>query len=150
MLNCSRVLVIAGLLSVGAACDSGRYSSAGFCLPADGNAERGRQAFVELGCPSCHGVSGVDLPRPTAQPSIPVVLGGEVHKRLSDAYLVTAMIYPSYQLAPYAKDQITSDGISRMPSYSDRMTVRQMIDVVAFLQSRYIVLRPTVPKYGYY
>lgn len=150
MLNCSRVLTIAALLSVGAACDSGRHSSAGFRLPADGNAERGRQAFVELGCHSCHGVSGVDLPRPTVQPPIPVVLGGEVYAKLSDAYIVTAMIYPSYQFAPYPKDQIMSGGISRMPNYADRMTARQMIDVVTFLQSHYVVLRQTMPEYGYY
>lgn len=147
MLNGSKVFVVATLLSVGAACNSGRYSSAGFQLPADGNPERGRQAFVNLGCNSCHGVSGVDLPSPTAQPPVPVTLGGEVDKRLSDAYLVTSMIYPAYELAPYPKDQITSGGVSRMPNYADTMTVRQMVDVVAFLQSNYVVRQPP-PNYG--
>ena len=33
---------------------------------------------------------------------------------------------------------------SRMPDYADVMTVRQMIDVVAFLQKRYVVVRPTL------
>jgi hypothetical protein len=55
----------------------------------------------------------VDLPRPTVQPPVPVTLGGETDKRLSDAYLVTSMIYPSYALAPYPKDQITRGGVSR-------------------------------------
>ncbi|MBZ5623446.1 MAG: hypothetical protein LAQ69_32695 [Acidobacteriia bacterium] len=104
---------------------------------------------MKLGCHSCHEVSGLDLPRPTVQPLVPVVLGGEVDKKLSDAYLLTAMINPSYQLAPYPKDQITSGGVSRMPSYSDRLTVRQAIDVVAFLQSRYVV-RQTLPAYTYH
>jgi sulfur-oxidizing protein SoxX len=92
----------------------------------------------------------MDLPRPTVQPPVPVVLGGEVGRRLSDAYLMTAMIYPSYQLVPYPRNQITSTsgGVSRMPNYADRMTVRQMIDVVAFLQSRYVV-RKMVPEAGY-
>jgi hypothetical protein len=53
MPHSSRVLVIAALLSAGVACDSGRHSSAGFRLPQDGDAERGKLAFVELGCPSC-------------------------------------------------------------------------------------------------
>jgi mono/diheme cytochrome c family protein len=147
MLNGSKVLVVAALLSVGAACNSGRYTSAGFRLPADGNPERGRQAFVNLGCNSCHAVQGVDLPKPTVQPPVPVTLGGEVDEKLSDAYLVTSMIYPSYELAPYPKDQITSGGVSRMPNYADKLTVRQMVDVVAFLQSRYVV-RQTPQYYG--
>jgi hypothetical protein len=70
------------------------------------------------------------------------VLGGTVDSKLSDAYLVTSIIYPSYELAPYPKDKITSGGQSRMPhDYADRMTVRQLADIVAFLQSRYSVAR---------
>jgi len=147
MSNGSKVLLVAALLSVGAACNSGRYTSSGFRLPADGNPERGRQAFMDLGCHSCHAVAGVDLPKPTVQPPVPVALGGEVDAKLSDAYLVTSMIYPSYELAPYPEEQITGGGVSRMPAYADKMTVRQMVDVVAFLQSRYIV-RPTPQYYG--
>jgi L-cysteine S-thiosulfotransferase len=139
MLNGSKALVVATLLSVGAGCSPGRYSSAGFRLPADGNPERGKQAFVQLGCHSCHEVSGSDLPKPSVQPPVPVALGGEVVQRLSDAYLVTSMINPSYELAPYPKEQITSGGVSRMPNYADKMSVRQMVDVVAFLQSKYVV-----------
>ena len=104
---------------------------------------------MQLGCNSCHAVSGVDLPGPTVQPPVPVVLGGEVDSKLSDAYLVTSMIYPSYQLAPYPKNQIAVNGVSRMPGHADNMTVRQMIDIVAFLQSHYSV-RPAVPDYGYH
>jgi mono/diheme cytochrome c family protein len=44
-------------------------------------------------------------------------------------------------LAPYPKDRIVSGGQSRMPHYAERMTVRQMTDIVAFLQSRYVVPR---------
>lgn len=149
MLHGSKVLAIAALLSAGTACDSGRHTTTGFSLPADGNTDRGRQAFVELGCHSCHAVRGVDLPRPTVEPPVPVILGGDVDRKLSDAYIVTAMINPSYQLAPYSKDQIASGGVSRMPAYSDKMTVRQAIDVVAFLQSHYAV-RPALPTYTYH
>jgi mono/diheme cytochrome c family protein len=132
---------IAMLLAANLACGSGRHSAAAFRLPPDGDAERGKAAFVALGCHSCHEVSGVDLPRPTVQPPVPVVLGGVVDAKFSDAYLVTSIIYPSYELAPYPKDQITSHGQSRMPAYSDRMTLRQLTDIVTFLQSRYFVAR---------
>ena len=140
----SRLLFIATLVLAGGACNSGRHSAAAFRLPPDGDAERGKAAFVALGCNSCHEVAGADLPRPTVQPPVPVVLGGPVDSRLSDAYLVTSIIYPSYQLAPYPKDQITQGGESRMPHYADRMTVRQLADIVAFLQSRYFV--PRMPE----
>jgi hypothetical protein len=66
-----------------------------------------------------------------------VALGGGVEQKLSDAYLVTSVINPSYDLAPYPKEQITSGGQSRMPyDYAVGMTVRQLADIVAFLQSR--------------
>jgi sulfur-oxidizing protein SoxX len=141
MLNCSRVLIIATLLSVGVACNSRRHA-AGFRLPGDGNAERGQQTFVEFGCYSCHGVSGLNLPRPTAPPPAPVVLGGEVDEKVSDTYLLMAMMDPSYRLASFPKDQ-TSRGGLRMPNFAEKMTVRQMVDVVTFLQSRYVVLPPS-------
>ncbi len=148
MLKRSAVLVMATLLAAGAACKPARHSPASFRLPEGGSVERGRQAFAELGCASCHTVAGTDLPRPNVQPPVPVTLGGEVDAKLSDAYLATAMINPSYHFAPYPKDQIAQGGVSRMPAYADRLTVRQMTDLVAFLQSRYVVRR-TLPTYAY-
>ena len=136
------ILAVAGLLAAGAACQSTRTSTDAFHLLADGNIDRGRAAFTDLGCHSCHEVAGVDLPRPTVQPPVPVTLGGQVSARLSDAYLVTSILNPSHDLAPYPKAQITTAGQSRMPSYTDRMTVRQLTDVVAFLQVNYSVTRP--------
>ena len=149
MLHSSSALVIAAMLSVVAACDSGRHTTAGFSMPADANLERGRQAFSDLGCPACHRVVNLNLPSPTVQPAVPVVLGGEIDRKLSDAYLVTAMISPSHQLALYPKEQVTSGGMSRMPNHTDKMSVRQMVDLVAFLQSRYIE-RPMLPTYDYH
>jgi hypothetical protein len=138
----SIVSVIAALTMVGTACRTARHSSSAFYLPTDGDPERGKLAFVTLGCESCHEVAGVDLPRPTVQPPVHVVLGGSVESKLSDAYLVTSIINPSWDLAPISKEQTSSDGRhSRMPQYSDRMTVRQLADIVAFLQSRYVVVQ---------
>jgi mono/diheme cytochrome c family protein len=131
------------------ACNSGRHSAAGFRLPDGGDAGRGKVAFAALECNTCHEVAGVDLPGPTVQPRVPVVLGGEVYREMADGYLVTAMIRPDYELAAYPRKDITSGGHSRMPSYADRITVRQMTDIVAFLQSTYTV-RPPVPKYLYH
>ena len=57
-------------------------------------------------------------------------------------YLLTAMVNPGYKLALYDKALAASGHISRMPNYSDRMTMRQAIDVVAFVQSRYVGRTP--------
>ena len=125
------------------ACDSGPRSPVGFLLPG-GDVEQGEAAFVELECNSCHSVDGVDLPPPTLipLPSASVVLGGQVFEIRTDGYLVTSIINPSHKLARgLEKEEITtSTGESRMPDYSDLMTVRQLIDLVAFLQSRYTVV----------
>jgi sulfur-oxidizing protein SoxX len=144
----AKFLALAPLLVSAVACNA-RHSNAAFHLPVDGDAERGKVAFITLGCNSCHEVAGVDLPRPTAQPPVPVVLGGTVDKRLTDAFLVTEAIDPSYRLGPYPKDQIASGGQSRMPHYASQMTVRQLTDIVAFLQAHYTV-RPVPPEYTYH
>lgn len=140
------VIVLLGTATV-TGCSSGRYSGGAFHLPPGGDAERGRMTFVALGCNSCHEVAGTDLSRPTVQPPVPVVLGGEVSQRPSDAYLATSVVYPSYRLAQYPKQQITMGGKSRMPSYADKLTVAQLADVVAFLQSHYTLRR--LPEYTY-
>ena len=46
----------------------------------------------------------------------------------------------------YPKEQITRGAESRMPHYADTLTVRQLTDIVAFLQSRYSVRRIN-PRY---
>jgi hypothetical protein len=142
MLRFAKLLPIVVLLGGTVACDSGQHSSAGFRLPVNGDIERGKVAFVQLGCNHCHQVSGMDLPKPTVEPPVPVVLGGVVPVEVTDGYLVTSIINPSYVLAPYPMEMITAGGKSRMPDYSDTMTVTQLVDTVAFLQSRYTVVRP--------
>jgi hypothetical protein len=52
--------------------------------------------------------------------------------------VVTDIIHPSHKLPPdYPMENITSGSRSRMADYSDVMTVRQLVDLVAFLHSRY-------------
>jgi mono/diheme cytochrome c family protein len=138
--------VIATLLFAATACNTGRHSSAGFRLPDNGDPARGRAAFLALGCNHCHSVSGVDMPAPTVQPPVPVVLGGDVANEITDGYLVTSIINPNYQLASYPNEQITAGGMSRMPAHTSDITVQQLTDIVAFLQSRYTVRRLPPPK----
>ncbi len=145
-----RLAISAGVLLWMSGCRLDRHSAAGFRLPPDGDIERGKAAFVSLGCSGCHEVAGADLPLPSVQPPVPVVLGGQVGEPLTDGYLVTAIVYPAHhlgrQLARYPRAEIMQNGQPRMPAYADKLTVRQVADVVAFLQSRYTVRRP-IPEY---
>lgn len=136
------LIVLAGAVSLAAACDYGPRSAAGFRLP-QGEIARGQAAFVELRCTACHTVSGLDLPSPVAEPAVPVVLGGAILNQKTDGELVTSIINPSHKLASgYRKVSVQSGGLSRMGDFSEALTVRQLVDIVAFLHGRYRVVQP--------
>jgi hypothetical protein len=139
--NAKGVALLAATL---AACVTGPRSSVGFRLPA-GDVAQGRAAFTDLRCHSCHQVSGVDLPAPVATHAVPVKLGGVVPAYRTDGDLVTAIINPSHRLTGgYDKRLVSTGSLSRMGDFTESMTVRQLVDLVAFLQSRYEV-QPPVP-----
>ena len=124
-------------------CAPPEKSAAGFRLP-DGDVEAGKKAFVELKCNACHRVEGMDFGEPVADPPVPVTLGGPTPYVKSDGELVTSIINPSHRLARgFPKEEITSGSGSRMADYSDVMTVRQLIDLVAFLHTVYEVVPAT-------
>ena len=121
------------------ACGSREKSPLGFHLP-DGDPGRGREVFLELKCNSCHQVAGLDLPPPTVNPPVPVVLGGENPYVMTDGKLVTSIIDPSHEIPKqYLKQLVVSEGRSRMTNYEQEMTVQQLEDLVAFLHPRYKV-----------
>jgi hypothetical protein len=131
-------ILLFGLL---AAC-GGRHSAAGFRLPENGDAERGKTAFVALQCYGCHTVANVDLPPPTSV-GMPVPLGGVVYEVRTDGYLVTSIIHPSHAVVhPPGVAVVSGEAESHMPDFSRTMTVRQLVDLVAFLQSTYEVSPP--------
>ena len=120
-------------------CDSGVKSGRGFSLP-DGDVDRGREAFVALQCNACHYIGDVEqLPAADEEDRISVMLGGKVGSIRTYGELVTSVINPSHRLIRrYPKDQVaTEEGESLMRVYNDVMTVNQLIDLVAFLQSNY-------------
>jgi hypothetical protein len=137
------------MVVLAASCTTSRQSSAGFRLPSSGDPERGRVAFLELKCYQCHEVPGLTLPSREATSARPVRLGGETDRVMTDGYLVTAIINPSWAIARYPEVRSTdSRGASRMPVHAENITVRQLTDIVAFLQSRY-VYREALPNPAY-
>lgn len=134
-----------------AGCNPPGPASGDFNLP-EGDAEKGRQHFVNLGCISCHVVRNVDLPEPDMEGPVNVVLGTQT-RITSYGDLVTSIVNPSHRLSPrYPRDQVSNDGESLMVSNNDVMTVTQLTDLIAFLQPHYQkISRPgyTYPTYNY-
>jgi mono/diheme cytochrome c family protein len=131
------------------ACAPKPESARGFRLP-DGDAAAGRATFVRLNCHGCHEVEGLELPEfdYAGPPLVRVKLGGLTTRVRTYGELVTSIINPSHRLIDgYPRDQVSRDGESMMANYNDWMTVSQLIDLVAFLQSHYEVVPP---DYEYY
>jgi hypothetical protein len=128
-------VIAASLLVLGLAlggCQA-RRSPSGFRLP-PGDGAAGKAAFVELQCPTCHTVSGVtDLPAPAMNP--PIALGGFSALPRTDGEVTTSIILPSAHFASgYPASHVQEGARSKMPDYASRVTVRQLADLVAFLQ----------------
>lgn len=140
-------LVFAAVLLAGASgCTRTPESAAGFRLP-DGDQIAGRQEFISLECHQCHSVPGETFPEiPDVNPPY-VVLGGDVTHVKTYGELVASIINPSHKLAiGYAKEVVSENGVSKMAVYNDVMTVRQLTDIVVYLQPHYEVV---VPNYQY-
>ena len=141
-------VVVVLVCSVLLGCTSGPRSAAGFRLPLTGDIERGEMSFLDLGCNSCHTVTGAEIPPPPEDAELKLALGGALYEVRTDGYLVTSIIHPSHKLGRFPKQYISAEGKSRMPDFSTRMTVRELVDVVAFLQTHYTV-KPDPASYGY-
>ena len=147
-------LMILGTLCLGA-CTPSNPDMVRMLLP-EGDAVAGKQAFMDLGCPVCHTVKGVEgLPVPAAlEASFEL---GPTLRGLSRGGIATSMIVPTHVNAQATElwtdweegqrvwlgpgQVVTRDeeaqlkGMSRMSNYATVMTVKQFSDIVAFLDS---------------
>ena len=139
---------VAALLLAGiAGCDA--TSGIGLQLP-DGDAVAGQTAFEGLRCNACHEMAGRNMAFVGA--GTPVPLGGPTTRVRTYGELVTSIVNPSHRLAPsYAEIQGAAGGASPMASaaLNEVMTVQQLIDLVALLQSSYEIVPPTDESYTY-
>ena len=135
-------LVLAALFTL-TACDEATVMSQRGCRLPDGDAQAGREAFLYMQCHQCHSIKGEQLPGIPGQEPPYVELGGMVTQVKTYGQLVTAIINPSHKLAKgYAKELVAENGESKMYVYNDHMTVRELTDIVAFLQPYYEVVAP--------
>ena len=123
---------------------AGCASGALFGFPIDeGDVAAGRQAFLDHRCHQCHSIADERLP-PLAGAGRPMLeLGGPTTVVRSYADLTTSIINPNHAISERYRDQqlLLNTEIpleSPMPRPNlDTMSVRQLIDIVAFLDSKY-------------
>lgn len=133
------VLALASLIL---GCTPAPESAKGFRLP-DGDAVAGRATFVALQCYGCHTIDDEVFPDSGDGDRFQVTLGGPTSRVETYGELVTSIINPSHKLAPgYEEAAVSANGESKMRVYNDEMTVTQLVDLVAFLQTTYDVIPP--------
>ncbi len=102
-----------------------------------GDPAAGRQAFLDLRCTACH--------RVPSEPAFPLPVsanpGPPIEARLAGrdvSYLAASIIAPSHQLSLATDKGVREhlDGVlSPMGDFSRVMTVRQLVDLHAYLRS---------------
>jgi mono/diheme cytochrome c family protein len=104
-----------------------------FLLPA-GNVQEGRKVFVALECFACHEVKGEQFPAEskTGRGAGPALTGMGSHHPAE--YFAESIVNPN-RVVVLGPGHTGADGLSKMPDYSETMTVKQLVDVVAYLTS---------------
>lgn len=107
-----------------------------FTLP-KGDPAAGRELFVEAECYKCHEVKGEKLP--------PLEPGEErVGPELSQMagahpleFFAESIVNPNASIVADAKERgyVEADGRSKMPDFSDVLTVKQVADLASYIES---------------
>jgi mono/diheme cytochrome c family protein len=104
-----------------------------FLLP-PGDPVAGRRVFVAMECFACHTVADEEFPSQTriAPGPGPDLTGMGAHHPTE--YFAESIMHPN-RVIVLGPGYTGWDSLSKMPSYADVMTVKQLIDVVAYLKS---------------
>ena len=103
-----------------------------FLMP-PGDAAEGRKVFVALECFACHEVKGESFPEAKASRGPGPELTGMGSHHPAE-YFAESIVNPNRVIVQGA-GYTGADGLSKMPSYADTMTLKQLVDVVAYLRS---------------
>jgi sulfur-oxidizing protein SoxX len=111
----------------------------------EGDVTAGRQAFIDHQCHQCHSVAGIRMPPLAGASPVILELGGETAGVKTYAGLLTSVINPNHAISESYRERLQLE--AKIPLESpmpmpriDNMTVRQLIDLVAFLDSRYVLV----------
>jgi mono/diheme cytochrome c family protein len=104
-----------------------------FLMP-PGDVTEGRKVFRAMECFACHDVKGEHFPTDTKTPRAagPDLTGMGSHHPAE--YFAESIVNPN-RVVVLGPGYTGADGLSKMPSYSDTMTLKQLSDVVAYLKS---------------
>ena len=149
-LKMSAVVLLLGAALGG--CDQGPAPVKGFVLP-EGDIARGQEVFASVGCRYCHTVTDVELPPFEPDPVLDIELGGKVYRVKSYGELLTSIVNPNHIVSAEYRATLEAaerkDPQSPMPVFNDVINVTQLIDLTAFLHSRYELLSPQYRGYYY-
>jgi sulfur-oxidizing protein SoxX len=122
------------MLSGTAIAQEAQMESGGFFLP-KGDPEAGRKDFSRLGCVACHRVAGdPDLPAPISPTPGPTLNFGPA---VPAGTIAQSIIAPSHTIAPdFGQGTPEDPQVSPMHDFADEMTLRELRDITAYLQSR--------------
>ena len=107
-----------------------------FTLP-KGSPAKGRAVFVKYECYNCHQVRGEDFPEPFEETAPELSQMGPEHPI---EFFAESIINPN---AVVSKAYQRSDGTSPMRDFTEQMTLRELIDVSAYIAS---LKPPVAPK----
>ena len=129
---CALFVVVSAL-----GCEIGPRSGQGLRLP-NGDVGEGQAAFERLGCSGCHSIAGEDAEASEAPGELVVVLGGEAGHVETHGELLTSIVNPSHGFSrDYPREDVTEKGHSKMTNFNGTMTVKELIDLTEYLQSKY-------------
>ncbi len=99
--------------------------------------EDGQQAFADMKCWQCHTIAGVEWSEWTdvAIEIDDAAIGPDLSNIgaiQTPKYILESMLYPSAVIVAPLELHADEQGLSKMPEYHDSMTVRQLIDLVAY------------------
>ena len=144
-----KVLIMVGVIAISAAACGPQPASTGsaetggvtpsvtLTLPA-GDVKAGRQAFMDFKCTACHAVPS----EPEFPPPVSAKLAPPINARLAGSdvsYLAAAIVTPSHEISLNSSDEVLrahlKGVLSPMGDFSHVMTVRQLVDLHAYLRS---------------
>ena len=107
-----------------------------FTLP-PGDAVEGKKLFVESECYKCHEIQGESFPVASENDK---GVGPELSQMAGThppEFFAESIINPNAVIDPQDKETgfLAADGTSRMPTYGDVLTVKQVSDLATYLNS---------------
>lgn len=127
------LLILAPALTLFANRDENMEPAEGFFLQ-KGDVAAGEKAFADLKCTACHWVANnTDLKPPVAQKWGPML--GYKQAGYAEGWIANSIVSPSHTISRNFEGKYEDEELSRMGDFTEVMTVRQMIDLVAYIKS---------------